>query len=495
MSRRPHLSSMATTALLAAALLGAFALGRSEGTVSAQPAAHPALATALAGVVSAAGMGDQVSIAVVDATSGTTIFTHHADLALNPASNMKLVTAAAALATLGADFRIHTGLYGHVEGDAVTGGLVLRGFGDPTLRQADLVELARDLADHGVRTVDRVIVDGTYFDGQYLPPAFDQQPGEVAAFRATTAAVSVDANAYTLRVLPGASAGALARVRLDGAGYFDLDNQLTTSEGGAASVIADQRALPDTRMHLGLRGTIPLGITGASYRRRIENPLPWAGAVMVDALSAAGIRTAGGASVASAAPTAGLLADHVSPPLSQMILAMGKQSDNFTAEMLFRVLGAERRRPGSAAGSAEAVSAFLTSTGIAEGHVTVVNGSGLFQGNRIAAGDLAHLLAWVYQSPAVRDEYVASLAIGGVDGTLERRLRDLPAPRIVRAKTGTLDDAIALSGYVLGRSAGETIAFSVLVNGARGRQGPARALCDDVARAIANELWQSDAAH
>jgi D-alanyl-D-alanine carboxypeptidase/D-alanyl-D-alanine-endopeptidase (penicillin-binding protein 4) len=383
---------------------------------------------------------------------------------------------------------MHTGLYGHVEGDAVTGGLVLRGFGDPSLRQADLVELARDLADHGVRTVDRVIVDGTYFDGQYLPPAFDQQPGEVAAFRATTAALSVDANAYTLRVLPGASAGAPARVRLDGVGYFDLDNQLTTSGDGSSNVIADQRAAGD-RLHLGLRGTIPMGITGASYRRRIETPLPWVGHLMVDALGAAGIHVTGGVSVATSAPSAGLLADHASAPLSQLILPMGKQSDNFTAEMMFRVLGAERRRPGSAATSVEVVQGFLASTGIAAGRVTVVNGSGLFQGNRIAAGDLAHLLAWVYQSPAVRDEYVASLAIGGVDGTLENRLHDLPAPRIVRAKTGTLDNAIALSGYVLGPSAGEAMAFSVLVNG--GGHGPARALCDDVARAIAEDLWAS----
>lgn len=452
------------------------------------PPAHAALSAQLGSLVSAAGLGGQLSIAVLDARDGSAIFGHEPDLALNPASNMKLVTAAAALATLGADFRMHTGLYGHVEGDAVTGGLVLRGFGDPSLRQADLVELARDLADHGVRTVDRVIVDGTYFDGQYLPPAFDQQPGEVAAFRATTAALSVDANAYTLRVLPGTSAGAIARVRLDGASYFDLDNQLTTSADGAASVIADQRASGD-RLHLGLRGTIPLGITGASYRRRIENPLPWVGALMVDALSAAGIRVSGGVSIATSTPSGGLLADHASAPLSQLLLPMGKQSDNFTAEMVFRVLGAERRRPGSTATSVEVVQGVLASAGIADGRVTVVNGSGLFQGNRIAAGDLAHLLAWVYQSPAMRDEYVASLAIGGTDGTLEGRLRDLPAPRIVRAKTGTLDNAIALSGYVLGPNAGEAIVFSVLTNGAP--HGPARALADDVARTIANDLWSS----
>ncbi len=481
MTARPLLRTSALAALVIA--LSSIGHGRAQ-----PPPAHAALGAELAALVAAAGLGDQLGVSVVDARDGGVIFGHQPDLALNPASNMKLVTAAAALATLGADFRMHTGLYGHVDGDAVTGGLVLRGFGDPSLRQADLVELARDLADHGVRTVDRVVVDGTYFDGQYLPPAFDQQPGEVAAFRATTAAVSVDANAYTLRVLPGASVGALASVRLDGAGYFELDNQLTTGAEGASNVIADQRAAGD-RLHLGLRGTVALGITGASYRRRVETPLPWVGHLMVDALASAGIHVTGGVSVATSAPTAGLLADHASAPLSQLILPMGKQSDNFTAEMVFRVLGAERRRPGSAATSVEVVEAYLASIGIESGRVTVVNGSGLFQGNRIAAGDLAHLLASVYQSPAMRDEYVASLAIGGVDGTLEGRLRDLPAPRIVRAKTGTLDDAIALSGYVLGRTPGEAIAFSVLANG-RGQHAPARALCDGVARAIASHLWR-----
>jgi D-alanyl-D-alanine carboxypeptidase/D-alanyl-D-alanine-endopeptidase (penicillin-binding protein 4) len=84
---------------------------------------------------------------------------------------------------------------------------------------------------------------------------------------------------------------------------------------------------------------------------------------------------------------------------------------------------------------------------------------------------------------------VAHLAIGGVDGTLERRLTDLPAPRVVRAKTGTLDDAIALSGYVLGPSPARAYAFSVLINGARGRQAAARVLADGVARACADDLW------
>ncbi|MFN7696703.1 MAG: D-alanyl-D-alanine carboxypeptidase, partial [Deltaproteobacteria bacterium] len=158
------------------------------------------LPNALGALVREASLGEQVSITVADAVSGVPVFAHQPDLPLNPASNQKLVTAAAALVLLGAEARFRTGLYGRVEGDAVVGGLVLKGMGDPSLRQGDLVELARDLERRGVRSVDEVIVDATYFDAQLLPPAFEQQPNEVAPFRAATGAVSVDANAYVLRV-------------------------------------------------------------------------------------------------------------------------------------------------------------------------------------------------------------------------------------------------------------------------------------------------------
>lgn len=471
---------------LVPALLVTFAL-LSRG--SAQDGGE--LAASLAAVVREHGSSfSELSIAVADASTGTILFEHQADMALNPASNMKLVTAAAALELLGGEHRIRTGLYGRIDGPRVVGGLVLRGYGDPSLRFTDLFGLARDLADRGVREVDDVVVDASYFDDQLLPPAFEEQPNEVAPFRAATGAVSVDASAYALRILPGESIGAAARVRLDGAGYFDVDSSITTSDGGEPRIIADQRDLGE-RMRLVLRGTIPLGASTLSYRRRIENPLRWAGHLMVDALSAAGIRTTGAVRIGAVAEGPPLVASHLSRPLSELVTPMGKASDNFVAEMIFRVLGAERHRPGRAADSAAVVREYLEGpVGIAAGAVSVVNGSGLFSGNRIAAGHLVRLLSHVYQSPSIRDEYLAHLSVAGVDGTLERRLMELPAPRIVRAKTGTLDGAIALSGYVLGREPGRVIAFSVLVNGASGRHGGARATCDGVARAIAEHLWR-----
>jgi D-alanyl-D-alanine carboxypeptidase/D-alanyl-D-alanine-endopeptidase (penicillin-binding protein 4) len=467
----------------------AFALsprGSAQDGPARAGAPRGALAPTLASLVTRAGLGERIGVSVSDARSGAVLFAHHADVALNPASNEKLVTAATALHELGADFRMMTGIYGRIDGDAVVGGLFLKGGGDPTLRIADLVDMAEALVDRGVRRVDEVVVDGSYFDDRYLPPAFEQQPGEVAAFRAPVSALAVDGNAYELRILPGPSEGAPAVVRLDASGYFDVTNEVTTSGAGEPRILADQRGNGE-RMTLRVRGTMPLGVRGVSYRRRLENPVPFAGHAFVEALRRLGIRTPVRVRVAATPGDAPLLTSRRSPPLAQVLTALGKDSDNFVAEMVLKVVGAERSRPGRTATGAAAALALLEQVGVPRGAATVVNGSGLFDGNLVAASHFTKLLGHVYRDPAVRSEYLAHLATGGVDGTLARRLRDVPRGA-VRAKTGTLGDAIALSGYVLGPN-DEALAFSVLTNGVRGKHGPARALCDDTVRALVAHLY------
>ncbi|MCB9591675.1 MAG: D-alanyl-D-alanine carboxypeptidase/D-alanyl-D-alanine-endopeptidase [Sandaracinaceae bacterium] len=458
----------------------------------AQDAAGDTLVGQLRSLVASSGLSEEVGVAVVDIRTGRPVFQHHAERPMNPASNQKLVTAFAALRLLGADFSMRTAAQGSIEGGAVRGGLALRGFGDPDLDYGDLVELARDVRLAGVDRVDRVIVDATYFDDQILPAAFDQQPNEVAAFRAPIGAVSVERNAYVLRVMPGADAGATARVELLGAGYFDLTNRITTSATGAPNVIADQRTGDSpTQMILRLSGSVPATVRGVSYRRRIENPLYWSGHVFRDALRSQGIEVGDRVSVEATPAGAPVLATHQSPPVGTLIHALGKHSDNFVAEMLFRVMGAERHQPGRGEDGVAAVRGALDDAGIDTAHIDIVNGSGLFDGNRIAPQRLADLLVTAYRDPAVRPDFVASLSIAGVDGTMSRRLRDLPAPRIVRVKTGTLAAVIALSGYVLGPEPGQAYAFSFLANDVRGRGGQARQLADGIARQLAEQIYRA----
>ena len=273
--------------------------------------------------IARAALGDQLGVSVVDARSGRVLLAHNALLPLNPASNMKLITAAATLTELGADFHILTGLYGRVQDDAVVGGLYLKGYGDPTLQSADLVALAQQLVARGIHQVDEVVVDGSYFDDQVLPPGFGEQPAEVSPFRAAVAAVSVDGNAFTMRINPGASAGAPASVWTDAEGHFTVSSSVTTSESGAPNVVAVQTQKAD-KLALRLSGSVPLGISGVGYRRRVESPLYYAGYVLVEALRAQHVQVPRRVRLAPIENGATLLASHDSPPLATMLTALGK---------------------------------------------------------------------------------------------------------------------------------------------------------------------------
>jgi len=220
----------------------------------------------------------------------------------------------------------------------------------------------------------------------------------------------------------------------------------------------------------------------------VEAALPYAGYCLRAALKGQRVQGAMQVTVGNAPTGLGMLAMHESEPLGTLLGPVGKNSDNFFAEMLLKVVGAHAsRRPGSSALGAERAQALLEAAGVKRGSAVINNGSGLFKGGALAPAHLAALLVHMYNDPALRFEYVAQLAIAGKDGTLRNRLTDLPRPRSVRAKTGTLDDVIALGGYVFG-SGGKAVAFSFLFNGVGGKQWAARALADDMVRAIARAL-------
>lgn len=450
-----------------------------------------ALASSLDELVRASGLGEEVGVHVLDLQTGQEVYAHKANVERNPASNMKVLTAAAALSFLGPEHTLRTGLYGNVVGEDIEE-LVLRGEGDPTLTEPDIDNLVRGLVDRGIKRVGSVRVDGSAFDDRLLPPAFDQQPQEQAAFRAAIGAVSIDRSSYVLRVNPGPTPGAPAKVILHGAGYFDVQSAIRTGEPTeGANVIADQGATADgEKMWLRLRGVVPAGTLGLRYRRRIENPLAHAGHVLADSLRRHGL--AGPSIEVKVGPSRmdlPMLVYRESAPLSQLLLPVGKDSDNFVAEMILKAIGMARERPGTSERGLEAVREVLRAAGVPEGEAQLVNGSGLFDGNLIAPKHFTAVLRWAYRDPSIRGEFVSHLAIGGVDGTLARRFRDLPAPRIVRAKTGTLNSVISLSGYVFGPEPEQGYVFSFIANGVRGKQAQARNLADAIVTRLANELY------
>ena len=429
------------------------------------------------------GRGGADSVRIVAADTGRVWAEHAPGLALNPASNMKVLTAAVALDRLGPEYRLSTGLYGEVVNGRVEA-LVLRGEGDPSLGIGDLWGLARALDRLGVTQVGRILVDQSRFDERFVPPAFEQQPDEWASFRAPVSAVALERNAVTLHVLP-ARAGTPARIWFEPPGVVSVEGSVETRRPGSGeSIQLAMEPRPDALVAR-VGGHVAEGMPRLRFERRIDDPRRAPGLALAALLGELKIAVQGGVALGGAEVKSRLVF-HESAPLGELVKELGKNSDNFYAEMLLEVLGADAGAvPASSQRGALVVSSWLAEHQLSSPDTRIMNGSGLFDANRVSAGTLAGVLELAYRAPAIYPEFLAQLAIGGVDGTLRSRFRTLSPRRIVRAKTGTLAAAIGLSGYVLSARGQAPIAFSFLINGIEGYTGEARQRIDRVIEAIA----------
>jgi D-alanyl-D-alanine carboxypeptidase/D-alanyl-D-alanine-endopeptidase (penicillin-binding protein 4) len=431
--------------------------------------------------------GADVSVAILDVATGQMLASYNEHHALNPASNAKLYTAAAALAILHANHRYETSLSGVLKGTSASS-VTLRGYGDPSLGTEDLAAMVEELRLRGVRRIDGdILVDQRFYDDQTTPPAFDQKPKEWAAFRAPVSALAVDENTVTLDIRPS-EAGQTAHAFFQPPGFVDVDGTVTTASGSGADTVGLVLAKNGSRLSAKLSGKVGEDAKLVRFTRRVDDPTLLAGYVLRAELERAQIKVTG--EVKAGNGKGPILARHLSAPLSNLLYALGKNSDNFYAEMIFKSLAAEKKgRPGHDADAAQLVTKVIGQMGATDAGIVIKNGSGLYDANRVTTSSVVHLLRAAWRDAAIQPEYVAQLSIGGVDGTLRRRFRSERERRDVRAKTGTLDDVIALSGYVLGPPGKEPIAFSILFNKVAGKASRARIDADRVVRAIVREQW------
>ena len=465
----------------------ALALGTTSGARSEAPARATELEAAIRALVHDRSLKEaQIGVVVMDADTGNVLAQSGEHIVLNPASNAKLYTAAAALSILKGSHRYQTTLSGTPKGNGISN-LVLRGHGDPSLRSEDLWQLAVELKAHGIRHVDGdILVDQKFFDEQTTPPAFEQQPNEWASFRAPVSAVALNGNTVTLTVRP-TTAGQPATAWFDPPGFVDVEGTVKTTEEGADSVVLDLSP-NGKRLTAKLGGGVGAESKLVRYTRRVDDPRLLAGFALKTILEESGVKVGGEVKLGTA--NGSVIARHESEPLSTLLYALGKSSDNFYAEMVFKSIAGEGKpRPGKSQDAAEMVTAWLAKNDLGDTGLVIKNGSGLFDSNRVTAASVAKLLRHSWQDPSMKNEFVAQLAIGGVDGTLHKRFRDTRARRAVRAKTGTLEDAIALSGYVLSPGGKNTIAFSILFNKVAGHGSSARMAADKLVELIYERQW------
>lgn len=436
-------------------------------SASAAPVCHD-LPTQLDSILSSPAFdGAQVALHVERVDNGETLYSHQGDTNLVPASNIKIVSTAAALHYLGPDYRFQTELYGQMdERGTVNGGLYIRGNGDPWLVPERVWYLANRLYFLGVRQIrGDIIVDDTYFDGDREAIGREQDRSSYA-YMAPRGAVSVGFNTLVVHVYPGAKSGDPAQILVEPkSDYARIDSSVVTIGSGRSRLLMD--VVPERdRSVVKVSGRIHAREPGRGYYRRIDNPPIFAGEVFRQMFKDVGITIKGGKVRTGVVPEgASKLAQLASPRLSELINRVNKHSNNFMAEQVALAAGAAAYgAPATWEKAEKAIDAFLVQeVGLTPDSYKIRNASGLHDVNRMSAKQLVEILRYMYHRPRLRPEYVASMSVAGASGTLAGRMRETDAWGLLRAKTGTLSIASALSGYVTAKQ-GETLAFSVLVN-------------------------------
>ncbi len=393
-----------------------------------------------------------------------------------PASNMKLLTLAVAATRLGWDYRFETRLEtaGPIEAGSLRGDLIVTGTGDPSIMAsmpgpaALFDEWADALWKAGIRRVTgRLIGDDNAFDDDGLGAgwAWDYV---AAAYAAPTGALNYNENIVAVRVTPGRTEGAAATIELTPPGHLlEIDNEVRTGATASATSLNLSR-LPGSHT-LTVRGSVALGGSTAIRTTAVDNPTGFFVEGFRLALASRSIAVQGGAWDIDDVPDAPaparrrLLAKRDSLPLSSLGGYFLKESQNFYGETFLKAIGRAAGREGTADAGRRAVRETLGAIGIGADSFVMFDGSGLSRYDYVTADAIVALLKHVWEDEMLRGPFLAALPVGGHDGTLDTRMKNTPLAGRVQAKTGTIANMRALSGFLTTQS-GEKIVFSIIAN-------------------------------
>lgn len=401
----------------------------------------------------------------------------NADRMFMPASNQKIPTAAAAILTLGPDFRFETHLThsGTVADGVLDGDLIVFGNGDPTLYNrlmSDPREVFRKWAGvlkaKGVtRVTGRVIGDDNAWDDTHTGSGWPLR-GLSAWYYAEYGPLQLNENYVDIRIIPPADASGTVTLEPNlPSNYYTLENNVLVSADGRTSVWSSRENGSNV---IRVGGTVAAGARPVEESPTITNPTLWYVTVLRETLVAEGIAVEGEPvdcdTISGWRHTPAdftLMDTHQSRPLSDIVKGLMKRSQNVYAETMVYTMGWKRNGLGTFAGGREAVREALAQLGVAPSDFQFSDGSGLSRSNYISPRALTRINKGMYNGPH-RDLWLDVMPIAGVDGTLRSRMKGTAAEGNVRAKTGFIGNVRGLSGFVT-TAAGEKLVFSTLCNG------------------------------
>lgn len=437
-------------------------------------------------------------IEIYDPAARRVLYSHNADRHFVPASNTKLVVTAAALGVLGADYRYLTELYTLGPGTGADGALLLVARGDPTLSRrfhpegpTPLEMLADSVAAAGIgRLPGGVVIDASYFEDRPVHPAWEIDD-LTWGYGAPTDAFAVEEATVRVVVEPGAAPGEPARVT-----PMASPHAVTVRAAAVTDTAGARRGARARRLYLSdvieIAGTVPLGAAPDTLLLAAPHPALLAVHEFVAALEARGVevgdevrvvRDPEEAKALRSAPR--LVATWHSAPLSEIVAAILKPSQNWIAEQLLKTLGAERGEGGSWREGVEVERRYLIDVvGIDSTAFWLSDGSGLTVQNLLTPHAIVELLDHVRRRPW-GTVYLHAQARPGEDGTLERRLTELEGRLF--AKTGSVTHVNSLSGYLRAAN-GRELLFSIMTNASGWPAGDLRRAIDAIVQSAAGSL-------
>ncbi len=381
---------------------------------------------------------------------GTPTFVN-ADVSVNPASTMKLITTYAALEMLGPNHQWKTEFYtdGTLSNGVLQGNLYLKGGGDPKLNMEKLWLLMRDLRANGVNQVTGdLVLDRSFFIQPQLPEFNDDGNDENKPFLVKPDALMV--NLKALRFVARNDSGKVLVSVEPPIASIRIDNQVKVLNAKQCSGDVRYNPVPqdDGTILVTVSGQLAEGCSSQTYLSLLDHPTYTAGAVRAIWQELGG--SIHGKDRSDVVPkSARLLARAYSPDLTEIIRDINKYSNNTMAQQLFLSLGAEYRNDADgddAKAAQRVVRQWLAKKDIIAPHLVIENGSGLSRAERVSAREMASMLQSAWKSPYAA-EFISSLPIVGTDGTMRKRLKQTAMRGEAHIKTGTLNTVRAIAGF------------------------------------------------
>lgn len=415
--------------------------------------------------------GGLVGISVRSANTGEVLYEHNGDVRMRPASNLKLLTAAAALSILGEEYQFKTEVKadGQRDGNILKGNLYLKGHGDPTLLREDLERMAREIAhSSGITSIEGDLFgDDSWYDDVRLSPDLIWSD-EYVYYGSQVSALTVspdkdfDTGTILVEVSPGLKVGDPAKIKLSPkTNYVKIINQaVTSSPEGQTDLTIDRKHGSNTLI---VKGFLPMGAKTEKEWIAVWEPTQFVLELFKKELEKQGIKLSGKTKVGVTPDDANMLTTHQSISLSELLIPFMKLSNNGHAEILVKELGKVKKGEGSWNKGLEVLNEELPKIGVNPDSLVIRDGSGISHINLIPANEISMLLFSI-QKEKWFPTYLKSLPVTGSSdrmegGTLRKRMESID----VKAKTGTLSTVTSLSGYVETKK-GKTLIFSILLN-------------------------------